>query len=429
MEKGRNYKFETLQLHAGQEEADAATGSRAVPLYLTTSYVFRDAAQAAARFDSSEEGHVYSRISNPTTAVFEERMAVLEGGAAAVAFASGQAAVAGAIQNIAAAGDHIVADVSLYGGTHNLFAHTFADFGIKAGLVDGSDPANFKKAIKENTKALYIETLGNPNSTLTDIEAVANIAHAAGVPLIVDNTFATPFLLRPIEYGADIVAHSATKFISGHGTSVGGVVIDGGRFDWAASGKFPGLTKPNPSFHGAVFTESAGERAYAAKLRSTIVRDLGACVSPFNSFMFLQGLETLSLRVERHVYNALRTVDFLACHPKVEKVNHPAVPGHRDHALYERYFPAGGGSIFTFEPKGGGAAAAKFIDGLKLFSQLANVADQKSLAIHPATTTHGQMTKEEQAVSGITPSTVRLSIGTEHVDDIIADLAQALDAI
>jgi O-acetylhomoserine (thiol)-lyase len=429
MDITKKYKFETLQLHAGQEEPDPATGSRAVPIYQTTSYVFKDAAQAAARFDSSEGGFIYSRISNPTNDAFERRMAALEGGVAAVATASGQAAVICAIQNIAGAGDHIVTDISLYGGTHNLFANTFKDFGISATFVDGSYPAAFEGTARPNTKAFFIETLGNPNSTIADIEAIAAIAHRNGVPLIADNTFATPYLLRPFEHGADIVVHSATKFIGGHGTAIGGVVVDGGRFDWAGSGKFPGLSKPNPSYHGAVFTDTAKEAAYAAKLRSTIIRDTGPALSPFNAFLFLQGLETLSLRVERHVYNALRVVDYLAAHPKVEKVNHPKLAGHRDHGLYTRYFPNGGGSIFTFEPKGGYSGAVKFIDRLQLFSLLANVADAKSLVIHPASTTHYQMGAEELIKSGIMPATIRLSIGLEHINDIIGDLAGALEAV
>ena len=423
------YKFETMQLHSGQEQADPATGARTVPLYMTTSFVFRDSRQAVARFDGSEDGHVYTRISNPTTEAFEKRIAALESGVAAVAVASGQAAVANAIQNIAGAGDHIVADVALYGGTHNLFTHTFREFGISASIVDGGDPASFEKSVRENTKAFFVETLGNPNSTIVDIEKIAAIAHRHGIPLIVDNTFATPYLFRPIEYGADIVVHSSTKFIGGHGAAIGGVVIDGGAFDWAGTDKFPGLTKPYAGFHNAVFTEMAGNAAYAVKLRSTIVRNTGAAPSPFNSFLFLLGLETLSLRVERHVYNALKVVDFLAAHPKVESVNHPKLPGHKDHALYSRYFPNGGGSIFTFEPKGGIEEACKFIDALKLFSHLANVADAKSLVIHPATTTHAQMNAEELLKSGIKPATIRLSIGTEHIDDIIADLDQALAAV
>jgi len=429
MDVNKKYKFETLQLHAGQEEPESASGSRAVPIYQTTSYVFKDAAQAAARFDSSESGFVYTRISNPTNDAFEKRIAALEGGVGAVAVASGQAAVACAIQNIAGAGDHIVSDIALYGGTHNLFAHTFKNFGITASFVKGSDPANFEKAVQPNTKAFFVETFGNPNATIVDIGAIAEIAHRNGIPLIVDNTFATPYLLRPIEYGANIVVHSATKFIGGHGTSIGGAVVDGGRFDWTKPGAFPGLSEPNASFHGAVFAETAKELAYITKLRSTIVRDTGAALSPFNAFLFLQGLETLSLRVERHVYNALRVVDFLAAHPKVENVNHPKLPGHRDYSLYNKYFPNGGGSIFTFEPKGGYAKAMQFIDNLKLFSLLANVADSKSLVIHPASTTHYQLSAEELLLSGIRPATIRLSIGTEHIDDIIEDLDQALTAI
>ncbi|MCL2059592.1 MAG: O-acetylhomoserine aminocarboxypropyltransferase/cysteine synthase [Oscillospiraceae bacterium] len=429
MNINKNYKFETKQLHVGQELPDPATGARAVPLYLSTSFVFRDSAQAAARFDASEDGYIYTRISNPTTDVFEQRIAALEGGAAAVATASGQAAVTAAIQNIAGAGDHIVADVALYGGTHNLFAHTFKEFGISATFVDGSDPKNFDKAVQPNTKCFFVETLGNPNSTIVDIEEIAAIAHKHHIPLMADNTFATPYLLRPIERGADIVVHSATKFIGGHGTSIGGVVVDSGAFQWTQTDKFPGITKPNPSYHGAVLADMAKEIAYAAKLRFTIVRDTGAAVSPFNSFMFLQGLETLSLRVERHVSNALKVVDYLAAHPKVDAVNHPKLPGRRDHGLYNRYFPNGGGSIFTFEPKGGYDGAVRFTDKLQLFSLLANVADVKSLVIHPASTTHSQMTAEEQMASGIKPATIRLSIGIEHIDDIIGDLEQALAAV
>jgi O-acetylhomoserine (thiol)-lyase len=425
----KNYKFETLQVHVGQEHPDPATDARAVPIYQSTSYVFRDVAQAAARFSLSEPGNIYTRLMNPTSDVFEKRIAALEGGKAALATASGAAAVAYAIQNIAMTGDHIVSDNAIYGGTFNLFAHTFEEFGISATFVDGGKPENFKNAIRPNTKAIFIESLGNPHSTIVDIEAVAKIAHDAGIPLIVDNTFATPYLLRPIEYGADVVVHSATKFIGGHGTSLGGVIIDGGKFDWAQNDKFPGLSKPNPSYHGAVFTDVAGPLAYITKARTTLMRDMGAVLSPFHSFLFLQGLETLSLRVERHVENALRVVDYLASHPQVEKVNHPKLPEHRDHALYNKYFPNGAGAIFTFEVKGGVDDAKNFIDNLELFSLLANVADVKSLVIHPASTTHSQMNEEELLESGIKPNTIRLSIGTEHIDDIIGDLASAFEAI
>ena len=421
----KNYKFETLQLHAGQERPDSETGARAVPIYQTTSYVFEDTAQAAGRFALSEPGNIYTRLMNPTTDVFERRIAALENGAAALATASGAAAVSYALQNIAKNGDHIVSDINIYGGSYNLFAHTFKDFGITTTFVDGGSPENFEKAIQDNTKAVFIETLGNPNSTVIDIEAAAKIAHEHGIPLIADNTFATPYLLRPIDHGADIVVHSATKFIGGHGTSMGGVIIDSGGFDWTKNDKFPGLSCPNPSYHGAVFTEAAGKVAYAVKMRTTLMRDMGAVLSPFHSFIFLQGLETLSLRVERHVYNALKTVAYLAGHPKVARVNHPSLAEHKDNKIYKKYFPEGGGSIFTFEIKGGAGEACGFIDRLKLFSHLANVADVKSLVIHPASTTHSQMNETELEASGIKPGTVRLSIGTEHIDDIIGDLEQA----
>ncbi|MDR1438449.1 MAG: O-acetylhomoserine aminocarboxypropyltransferase/cysteine synthase [Clostridiales bacterium] len=429
MNSEKTYKFETMQVHVGQEAPDPVTDSRAVPIYQTTSYVFKDAAQAAGRFGLTEGGNIYTRLMNPTSDVFEKRIAALEGGAAALATASGAAACAYSIQNIAKAGDHIVSDNAIYGGTYNLFAHTFEDIGIATTFVDGGDASNFEKAILPNTKAIFIETLGNPNSTIVDIAAVAEIAHKHGIPLIVDNTFATPYLLRPIEHGADVVVHSATKFIGGHGTSIGGVIIDSGKFDWAGSGKFPGLSKPNPSYHGVVFTDAVGSLAYIMKIRTTLMRDTGAVLSPFHSFIFLQGLETLSLRVERHVENALKTVEYLAAHPKVAKVNHPALPGHRDHALYKKYFPGGAGSIFTFEISGGAQEARALIDRLELFSLLANVADVKSLVIHPASTTHSQMSESELLASGIKPGTIRLSIGTEHIDDIIADLEQALAAI
>jgi O-acetylhomoserine (thiol)-lyase len=422
-----DYRFETLQVHAGQETPDSATDARAVPIYLTTSYVFKDCATAAGRFGLSESGNIYSRIMNPTTDAFEKRIAALEGGVAALATASGAAAVTYAIQNIARAGDHIVSDHAIYGGTYNLFAHTLKDFGIETTFVSGGDPENFRKALRPETKAIFIESLGNPNSTIVDIEAVAAIAHENGIPLIVDNTFATPYLLRPIEHGADIVVHSATKFIGGHGAAIGGVIVDGGKFDWAKSGKFPGLSTPNPSYHGVVLTDAVGPLAYIIKARVTLLRDTGATLNPFNAFLFLLGLESLSLRVERHVANALKVVDFLKKHPKVVAVNHPSLPEHPNHALYNRYFPNGAGSIFTFEVQGGAAEARAFIDNLKLFSLLANVADAKSLVIHPASTTHSQMNEEELLKSGIKPGTVRLSIGTEHIDDILEDLSQAFE--
>lgn len=427
MKNNKNYKFETLQLHVGQENPDPATDSRVVPIYQTAAYVFKDSAQAAARFDLSESGNIYTRLANPTSDVFEKRIAALECGAAALATASGAAAVAYSIQNIAKSGDHIISDRSIYGGTHNLFAHTFDESGIATTFVDGGNPENFEKAIRPNTKAIFVESLGNPNSTIIDIDSVAKIAHKHGIPLIVDNTFATPYLLRPIEHGADIVVHSATKFIGGHGTTMGGVIIDSGKFDWTQNDKFPGLSQPNPSYHGAVFTQVAGSLAYIIKIRTTLMRDTGAVISPFNSFILLQGLETLSLRVERHVENALKVADYLAKHPKVERVNHPKLENHPDHALYERYFPNGAGSIFTFEIKGGAKEAMDFIDRLELFSLLANVADVKSLVIHPASTTHSQMNEEELLASGIKPNSIRLSIGTEHIDDIIADIGQALE--
>ena len=425
----RNYKFETLQLHVGQEKPDSATDARAVPIYATSSYVFKDSAQAAGRFGLSEDGNIYTRIMNPTTDVFEQRIAALEGGKAALAVASGAAAITYAIQNIARAGDHIVASKSLYGGTVNLFAHTLQDFGITATFVDDKELSNFENAIKPNTKAVFIESLGNPNSNVIDIEALAVIAHKNGIPLIVDNTFATPYLLRPIEYGADIVVHSATKFIGGHGTSIGGVIIDGGNFDWAQNDKFPGLSQPNPSYHGAVFTAVAGSLAFIIKARVTLLRDTGAALSPFNSFLFLQGLETLSLRVERHVENALKVVEFLSNNPKVEKVNHPSIKDNQYHRLYKKYFPDGAGSIFTFEIKGGADEAKKFIDSLEVFSLLANVADAKSLVIHPASTTHSQLSPDELLASGIKPNTIRLSIGIEHIDDILFDLEEAFSTI
>ena len=423
--KMKNYKFETLQLHAGQEKPDPATDARAVPIYATTSYVFKDCAQAAGRFALTESGNIYTRLMNPTSDVFEQRMAILEGGGAALATASGAAAVTYAIQNIAIAGQNIVSDKRLYGGTYNLFANTLPDLGITTTFVDGSDPKNFEKAINKNTRALFVESLGNPNSTIVDMDAISAIAHKNGIPLIVDNTFSPPCLFRPIEHGADVVVHSATKFIGGHGTVIGGVIVDSGKFNWAGNDKFPGLSKPNPSYHGVVLTEAAGNLAYIVKIRVTLMRDTGATVSPFHSFLFLQGLETLSLRAERHVENALKVVDYLKKHSKVESVNHPSLPNHPDNALYKKYFPKGAGSIFTFEIKGGADEARKFIDKLELFSLLANVADSKSLVIHPASTTHSQLSGNELLEQGIKPNTIRLSIGTEHIDDIIADLEQA----
>ncbi|GAB1401401.1 O-acetylhomoserine aminocarboxypropyltransferase/cysteine synthase [Elusimicrobiota bacterium] len=419
------YKFETLQLHVGQETPDPATDSRAVPVYLTTSYVFKNSEQAAKRFGLAEGGNIYTRLMNPTTDVFEKRIAALEGGVGALATSSGAAAVTYAIQNIARAGDHIVSAKTIYGGSYNLFANTLSETGIETTFIDADDIVNFKKAIRDNTKAIFIETLGNPNSSIIDVDAVAKIAHDHGIPLIVDNTFATPYLFRPIEHGADVVVHSATKFIGGHGTVLGGVIIDSGNFNWAQNDKFPGLSKPNPSYHGVVFTQAVGNLAYIIKIRTTILRDTGSAISPFNSFLLLQGLETLSLRVERHVYNALKVVEYLSKHPQVERVNHPALPSDRYNSLYKKYFPDGAGSIFTFEIKGDESTAKKFIDNLKIFSLLANVADVKSLVIHPASTTHSQLSKEQLADSGIKPNTIRLSIGTEHIDDIIADLDEA----
>lgn len=422
----REFKFETLQLHVGQESADPATDARAVPIYQTTSYVFKNSAHAEARFNLSDAGNIYGRLTNTTTDVFEQRIAALEGGVAALGVASGAAAVTYSILNIAGAGDHIVSAQTIYGGTYNLFEHTFKDYGIETTFVNPDDISNFEKAIKDNTKAIYIESIGNPNANLIDIEAVADIAHAHKIPLIIDSTFATPYLLRPIEHGADVVIHSATKFIGGHGTAIGGVIVDGGKFDWKASGKFPGLTEPNPSYHGISFTEAVGPAAFVTKIRALLLRDTGATQAPLHSFLFLQGLETLSLRVERHVENTLKVVDFLSKHPKIEKVNHPSLPDSPYHDLYTKYFPKGGASIFTFEVKGGKEAATKFIDKLQIFSLLANVADVKSLVIHPASTTHSQMNEEELAASGITPGTVRFSIGTEHIDDILWDIEQAL---
>lgn len=429
MVTGPNYKFETLQVHAGQEEPDPATDSRAVPIYMTTSYVFKDSAQAAGRFALAEPGNIYTRLMNPTSSVFEERMTALEGGVGALATASGSAAITYAIQNIALAGDHIVSSINLYGGTFNLFANTLREQGIETTFVDPFDPSNFEKAIKENTKLLYTETLGNPNSDVVDLEAISAIAHKHGIPLIVDSTFTSPYLLRPIEHGADIVVHSATKFIGGHGVAMGGIIIDGGNFDWAANDKFPTLSKPNPSYHGVVFTDAVGRAAFVTKIRTTLMRDQGATISPFNSFLLLLGLETLSLRVERQVENALKVVEFLNEHPDVEKVNHPSLATGKQKELYDRYFPNGAGSIFTFEIKGDVEKAKKFTESLKLFSLLANVADVKSLVIHPASTTHSQLDEKELLESGIKPNTIRLSIGTENIDDFINDLKNGFKAV
>ena len=425
----RKLHFETLQLHAGQEQPDAATGARAVPIYQSASFVFQNSADAAARFSLEQPGEIYTRLGNPTQNVFEQRMAALEGGVAAVAVASGAAAITYALLNLTRQGDHIVAARTIYGGSYNLLAHTLPAYGVTATFVDPSDVQNFEAAITPATRAIFLETMGNPNSNLIPLEEVAAIAHRHGIPLVVDNTFGTPCLIRPIEHGADIVVHSATKFIGGHGTSLGGVIVDGGTFDWQASGKFPQFTEPDASYHGLRFCEAAGAAAFAVRIRTTLLRDTGAALSPFNSFLLLQGLETLSLRVERHVQNALRVVDFLQAHPKVRCVNHPSLPAHPDHALYTRYFPQGAGSIFTIELEGGQVEAHRFIDRLKLFSLLANVADAKSLVIHPASTTHSQLTPEECAQQGITPGTVRLSIGLEHIEDLLDDLRQALDAI
>ena len=425
----KNYKFETLQVHVGQEQPDSATDARAVPIYATTSYVFKDANQASGRFGLTEGGNIYTRLMNPTSDIFEKRIAALEGGVAALATASGSSAITYAIQNIATTGDHIVSASNLYGGTFNLLSHTLKEQGLTTTFVDPTNPENFEKAIKENTKLLYAETLGNPNSEVIDLAAIANIAHKHGIPFIVDSTFATPYLLRPIEYGVDIVVHSATKFIGGHGSVMGGVIVDAGKFDWAQNDKFPGLSQPNPSYHGVVFTQAVGNLAYIIKARTTLMRDQGATISPFNSFLLIQGLETLSLRVERHVENALKVVDFLKNHPQVEKVNHPSLEQGRAKELYNKYFPKGAGSIFTFEVKGTAEDAKKFTESLELFSLLANVADVKSLVIHPASTTHSQLSEEELLSVGIKPTTVRLSIGTEHIDDIIADLQHGFDSI
>lgn len=421
----RDFKFETLQLHAGQENPDPVTGARAVPIYQTTSYVFENCDHAEARFHLSDAGNIYGRLTNPTQDVLEQRIAALEGGVAALAVASGAAAIAYTFQNLAQNGGHIVASKTIYGGTYNLLAHTLPEYGISATFVDPSQKGAFEQAIQENTRAIFVETLGNPNCNLVDLETLSGLAHRHGIPLVVDNTFATPYLFRPLEHGADIVVHSATKFIGGHGTTLGGVIVDGGRFDWAASGKFPGLAEPCPSYHGIRFTEAAGAAAFVTRIRAVLLRDMGATISPFHAFLLLQGLETLSLRVERHVENALRVVNYLDKHPGVARVNHPSLPEHPDHALYKRYFPRGAGSIFTFEIQGGAQEAKAFIDRLQVFSLLANVADAKSLVIHPASTTHSQMTEKELAESGILPNTIRLSIGTEHIDDILLDLEEA----
>ena len=418
--------FETKQLHIGQENADPATDSRAVPIYQTTSYVFKNSAHAAARFGLADAGNIYGRLTNSTQDVFERRVAALEGGVAALAVASGAAAITYTFQNLAAAGDNIVSSKTIYGGTYNLLEHTLPEYGISTTFVDPDEEGAFENAIRDNTKAIFIETLGNPNANLIDIEKTAEIAHKHKIPLVIDNTFGTPYLIRPIEHGADIVVHSATKFIGGHGTTLGGVIVDSGKFDWEASGKFASLVDPNPSYHGVSFTKAAGPAAFVTKIRAILLRDTGATISPFNAFLLLQGLETLSLRVERHVENALKVVEFLKNHPAVESVNHPSLPDHPDHALYEKYFPNGAGSIFTFEVKGGAKEAQEFIDRLQIFSLLANVADVKSLVIHPASTTHSQLTEEELLDQGIKPNTVRLSIGTESIKDILADLDQAL---
>lgn len=425
----KNYKFETLQLHVGQEEPDIASGARAVPIYQTTSYVFKNSDEAEARFALKDAGNIYGRLTNSTQDVFEKRIAALEGGVAALATASGAAAIDYTIRSLAVAGDHVVASNTIYGGTYNLLEHTLPDYGITTTFVDPDDISNFENAIQDNTKLLYIETLGNPNSNVADIEEIAKVAHKHKIPLVVDNTFATPYLVRPIEYGADIVVHSATKFIGGHGTAIGGVIVDSGKFDWIGSGKFPSLVEPNPSYHGVSFAKNVGAAAFVTKIRAILLRDTGATISPFHAFLFLQGLETLSLRVERHTENALKVVEYLNNHPQVEKVNHPSLASGEQKRLYDKYFPNGGGSIFTFEIKGDDTTAKKFIDHLEIFSLLANVADVKSLVIHPASTTHSQLSDEEKLEQGIRPNTIRLSIGTEHIDDIIADLDEAFKAV
>ena len=422
------YKFETLQLHVGQEQPDPASDARAVPIYQTTSYVFRNSQHAADRFGLADAGNIYGRLTNSTQDVFEKRIAALEGGTAALAVASGAAAITYTIQALAANGGHIVAQKTIYGGSYNLLAHTLTDFGVETTFVDAHNLAEVEGAIRENTRAIYLETLGNPNSDIPDIDAIAEIAHKHGLPLVIDNTFGTPYLIRPIEHGADIVVHSATKFIGGHGTTLGGVIVEAGKFDWKASGKYPGIAAPNPSYHGVSFYDVVGPAAFVTYIRAILLRDTGATISPFNAFLLLQGVETLSLRLDRHAENTKKVVEFLSKHPQVAKVNHPSLPDHPDHALYEKYFPNGGASIFTFEIKGGKEAAWKFIDSLEIFSLLANVADVKSLVIHPASTTHSQLTDEELADQGISQSTIRLSIGTEHIDDIIADLEKGFAA-
>ena len=424
-----NYKFETLQLHVGQEQADPATDSRAVPIYQTTSYVFRNSAHAAARFGLADAGNIYGRLTNSTQDVLEKRIAALEGGVAALALASGAAAITYTIQALAQAGDHIVAQKTIYGGSFNLLAHTLPQFGVTTTFVNAHDLAEVEGAIQPNTKAIYLETLGNPNSDIPDIDAIAEIAHKHGLPLVIDNTFGTPYLIRPIEHGADIVVHSATKFIGGHGTTLGGIIVDSGKFDWKASGKYAPIADANPSYHGVSFVDAAGPAAFVTYIRAILLRDTGATISPFNAFLLLQGVDTLSLRLDRHAENTKKVVEFLAKHPQVEHVNHPSLPDHPDHALYEKYFPNGGASIFTFEIKGGQEEAHKFIDNLEIFSLLANVADVKSLVIHPATTTHSQLSPEELLDQGIKPNTIRLSIGTEHIDDIIADLEKGFAAV
>ncbi len=423
------YKFETLQLHVGQEQPDPATDSRAVPIYQTTAYVFRDSAHAAARFGLADTGNIYGRLTNSTQDVFEKRIAALEGGVAALATASGAAAITYTIEALATEGEHIVAQKTIYGGSYNLLAHTLPRYGISTTFVDAHNLKEVEKAIQNNTKAVYLETLGNPNSDIPNIDAIAEIAHCHGIPLVIDNTFGTPYLIRPIEHGANIVVHSATKFIGGHGTTLGGIIVDSGNFDWKASGKYAPISEPNPSYHGVSFTDAAGKAAFVTYVRAILLRDTGASISPFNAFLLLQGVETLSLRLDRHVENTKKVVAYLASHPKVERVNHPSLADHPDHALYEKYFPNGGASIFTFDIKGGQAEAYKFIDSLEIFSLLANVADVKSLVIHPATTTHSQLSAEELAVQGIRPNTIRLSIGTEHIDDIITDLEKGFAAV
>ncbi len=424
-----DYKFETLQLHVGQEEADPATDARAVPIYQTTSYVFHNSEHAAARFGLTDAGNIYGRLTNSTQDVLEKRLAALEGGVAALALASGAAAITYSIQALAQAGDHIVAQKTIYGGSYNLLAHTLPQYGISTTFVDAHDLTAVEAAIQENTKAIFIETLGNPNSDIPDIDAIADIAHKHGLPLVIDNTFGTPYLIRPIEHGADIVVHSATKFIGGHGTTLGGIIVDSGKFDWKASGKYAPIAEPNPSYHGVSFVDAAGPAAFVTYIRAILLRDTGATISPFSAFLLLQGVETLSLRLERHAENTKKVVEYLSNHPQVEKVNHPSLPDHPDHALYEKYFPNGGASIFTFEIKGGKEEAWKFIDSLEIFSLLANVADVKSLVIHPASTTHSQLSEEELLDQGIKPNTIRLSIGTEHIDDIIGDLEKGFEAV